>query len=96
MSDILRIVEKYQNQTDPILAHPDLAQDIQFIQDTIGKASAEDRLEAKEFLNSLEKIIEKEITLLQDQLSERPEIMDRIRKNSEACLAYRNSNGKKG
>lgn len=92
MSDILRIIEKYNNLEGALLLHPDLAQDIQILGDHIKKHNDQDSQNAIQFLNELEDKITDQIEVLAHELKDKPNTLDRIRKNADACLAYTQHN----
>lgn len=92
MTDILRIVEKYTDlDVTQKLSHPDLAQDIAFIQNSMKSQSDEEIDRATEFLKNLMSDIEQTIGDLQKELDGKPEAMAQIKKTMEACLAYSNT-----
>ncbi len=92
MTDILRIKYKYNDlEATQKLSHPTLAQDIALIQKSMKAWSDEDQAQAKEFLNDLANDIQSQIATLEDELKDKPQVMDNIKKTMEACLAYSNT-----
>lgn len=96
MSDILSIIEKYQQDGVSVLDHPDLAQDITFLQNYMPKANNDEEKQIKDFMASLLPTVEQEVLKLEKELATKSDSIDLIRKNSEACLAYNNNKGQKG
>lgn len=96
MTDILRIVEKYTNHNGAPLSHPDLAQDITLLQNQMPRATAEEKEQAKEFLTSLMADIIDRIDTIKTELDGKAEVIDKLQKTTEACLAYTKPKGSKG
>lgn len=96
MNDILRIIEKYKDQDGSPVNHPDLAQDIQLIQDMLDEAPEQDQETAKDFLRSIMSEVEKEIEAIKGQLSDKGETFEKVQKIADACLAYSKPSGGKG
>jgi hypothetical protein len=97
MTDILRLIEKYDGLSDDKkLVHPDLAQDITLIQNSMETWSDEDQTKAKEFLMDLANGIQGRIHTIEEELKLKPQALENARKTMEACLAYNKARTKEG
>ena len=96
MTDILRRLEKYEHLSlEQKIFHPELAQDINFIQKHMSSLNDNELNITKDFLGHLAKDIENKIGDLEKELAGRPQVMDQIQKTMEACLAYSKTPSKK-
>ncbi len=96
MSDILRIIEKYQNLDESFLLNPEFAQDVQLLNTLMKSADEKSKFKAITFLENIQNQIEAEVLRLQHNLKDKPNTLERIRKNANACLAYTKNNDRKG
>jgi len=95
MTDILRIIEKYNDHNGTPLSHPDLAQDITLIQNAMPNASDNETTKATEFLKSLMGDIQSQIDKNTKELDGKTDAMDMLQKTTDACLAYLKPDGSK-
>ena len=97
MNQISRLLQKYQDQTfDEIISNPDLARDLQLINQGMESADDETQENARKFLNDLLGKIEVETNDLHKELDKKSETIDQIEKTKQACLAYSKQKDRKG
>jgi formylmethanofuran dehydrogenase subunit E-like metal-binding protein len=86
---ITSLIEKYSDMTsDDVLSHPDLGRDIETIGTIMNDATTTEVDKATAFLSDLSNNITAEITTLRSMQSDGLEAIEKIKKISEARLAY--------
>jgi len=89
MTNILRLIKKYDDLNDTEkLSHPDLAQDIAWIQNHIDSWTGIEKNHATDFLKNLQGDLKNKIHEIEEELKNKPEAMQHVQKTMEACLAY--------
>ena len=87
-NDIAQLIQHYQGKSfKDLLASPDLERDIAFIGQSIQEQDL-NAPEAKAFLQNMMKDIEQAIQDTKAEMATEKDNIDRVKKMSQACVAY--------
>ncbi len=89
MGEIIHLIDIYKEQgVKGILAHPELCQNIQILQMELTSLEPDEKLRTRNLLNEILKELDSHFITLSSEIHEKLNHLERISKNTEACLAY--------
>lgn len=89
MDDVTQFIENYKGKSgEEILASPAIERDVNRLKNALRGCDPDQRQEAEAILKTLDDALDPHIADLKAQMEKGLDTIQRVQKNSEACIAY--------